>query len=79
MTVSFLTVYEIKVSYALAEPVTNVLLKRLTPRIFFTGIILLWGLFMTMMGLVTNYAGLMALRFLLGLAEAGLFPGASTR
>lgn len=30
------------ISYALAEPVTNVLLKRLTPRVFFTGIILLW-------------------------------------
>ena len=27
------------------------------------------------MGLVTNYAGLLAARFFLGLAEAGLFPG----
>lgn len=63
------------ISYALAEPVTNVLLKRLTPRVFFTGIILLWGLIMTMMGLVKNYGALLACRFLLGLAEAGLFPG----
>ncbi|KAK5070538.1 hypothetical protein LTR64_000209 [Lithohypha guttulata] len=63
------------VSYALAEPVTNVLLKRLTPRVFFTGIILAWGLCMTLMGLVTNYAGLLACRWFLGLAEAGLFPG----
>lgn len=30
---------------------------------------------MTFMGLVTNRAGLLGLRFLLGLAEAGLFPG----
>lgn len=30
---------------------------------------------MTMMGLVTNKEGLYACRFLLGLAEAGLFPG----
>ena len=30
---------------------------------------------MTCMGLVHNYAGLMAVRFFLGLAEAGLFPG----
>lgn len=29
---------------------------------------------MTVMGLVTNKAGLLACRFLLGLAEAGLFP-----
>lgn len=64
-----------QVSYALAEPVTNILLKRLSPRVFFTSILLLWGLFMTMMGIVKNYAGLLALRFLLGLAEAGLFPG----
>lgn len=66
------------ISYALAEPVTNVMLKRLTPRVFFTGIILLWGLIMTLMGLVTNYAGLLACRFFLGLAEAGLFPGMFT-
>ena len=32
------------VSYALAEPVTNVLLKRYTPRVFFTVIMLLWGI-----------------------------------
>merc|ERR1712072_1214497 len=63
------------ISYALAEPITNVLLKRLTPRVFFTSIILLWGLIMTLMGLVTNYAGLLACRWFLGLAEAGLFPG----
>ncbi|KAK4494587.1 hypothetical protein PRZ48_013943 [Zasmidium cellare] len=63
------------ISYALAEPITNVLLKRLSPRVFFTGIILLWGLIMTLMGLVTNYAGLLACRWFLGLAEAGLFPG----
>lgn len=30
---------------------------------------------MTMMGLVTNKQGLLACRFILGLAEAGLFPG----
>jgi len=63
------------ISYALAEPVTNVLLKRMTPRVFFTAIILLWGFIMTMMGLVTSYGGLLACRFVLGLAEAGLFPG----
>ncbi|KAK5043574.1 hypothetical protein LTR84_011381 [Exophiala bonariae] len=63
------------ISYALAEPLTNVMLKRLTPRYFFTGIILSWGVIMALMGLVTNYSGLLACRFFLGLAEAGLFPG----
>jgi len=30
---------------------------------------------MMSMGFVTNYSGLMAARWFLGLAEAGLFPG----
>jgi MFS family permease len=33
------------------------------------------GICMTCMGLVKNYAGLMAARWFLGLSEAGLFPG----
>ncbi|KAI9890492.1 MAG: hypothetical protein M1814_003976 [Vezdaea aestivalis] len=63
------------VSYSLAEPITNVLLKKLRPRIFIPMIMLLWGLCMTTMGLVHNYEGLMVARFFLGLTEAGLFPG----
>lgn len=31
------------ISYAGAESFTNLLLKRLTPRIFFTSVELLWG------------------------------------
>jgi MFS family permease len=63
------------ISYALFEPLTNAMLKRLTPRIFFTRIVLAWGIIMTLMGLVTSYKGLLAVRFMLGVAEAGLFPG----
>ncbi|KAL8731511.1 MAG: hypothetical protein Q9166_003357 [cf. Caloplaca sp. 2 TL-2023] len=63
------------VSYSLAEPLTNVLLKRLRPSIFIPIIMLLWGICMTTMGLVHNFQGLMAARFFLGLTEAGLFPG----
>ncbi|KAF2262120.1 MFS general substrate transporter [Lojkania enalia] len=63
------------ISYAGAEPVTNILLKRYTPRVFFTAIIFLWGMIMTLMGCVENQAGLLACRWFLGLTEAGLFPG----
>ncbi|CAF9923331.1 MAG: hypothetical protein GOMPHAMPRED_002810 [Gomphillus americanus] len=63
------------ISYALFEPLTNVLLKRLKPSIFLPMIMFFWGLCMTCMGLVTNYSGLVAVRFFLGLCEAGLFPG----
>jgi len=63
------------ISYAGAEPITNLLLKRYSPRVFFTTIIFLWGAIMTVMGCVQNQAGLLACRWFLGLAEAGLFPG----
>ena len=63
------------VSYSLAEPVTNVLLKRLRPSIFIPLIMTVWGIVMVTMGLCHNFQGLMTSRFFLGLAEAGLFPG----
>ncbi|KAJ5447276.1 Major facilitator superfamily domain general substrate transporter [Penicillium cf. griseofulvum] len=63
------------VSYSVFEPATNVLLKRLRPSIFIPLIMMAWGLCMTFMGFVTNYSGLMAVRWFLGLSEAGLFPG----
>ncbi|KAF2034645.1 MFS general substrate transporter [Setomelanomma holmii] len=63
------------VSYSVFEPLTNVLLKRLRPSVFLPIIMVLWGICMTCMGLVHNYAGLMTARWWLGVAEAGLFPG----
>lgn len=61
------------VSYSVFEPVTNVLLKRMRPSVFLPLIMVLWGICMTCMGLVENFAGLAACRWFLGLAEAGLF------
>ncbi|KAK6344077.1 hypothetical protein TWF696_007724 [Orbilia brochopaga] len=63
------------VSYSLFEPVSNVLLKKLRPKVWFTTIMILWGLSMTFMGFVKNWSGLMAARWWLGLWEAGLYPG----
>ncbi|KAH9880271.1 hypothetical protein IAQ61_000560 [Plenodomus lingam] len=63
------------ISYAGFEPLTNIAIKKWSPRVFFTAIILAWGIIMTLMGVVTNFAGLLACRWFLGLAEAGLFPG----
>ena len=63
------------VSYAGFEPLTNIAIKKWSPRVFFTGIILCWGVIMTLMGVVHNKAGLLACRWFLGIAEAGLFPG----
>ncbi|KAI0080273.1 MFS general substrate transporter [Panus rudis PR-1116 ss-1] len=61
--------------YSLFEPPSNVALKKLRPARWLGFIMFVWGIAMTMHGLVTNYAGLLGLRFLLGLAEAGLYPG----
>ncbi|KAF2405535.1 MFS nicotinic acid transporter-like protein Tna1 [Trichodelitschia bisporula] len=63
------------ISYSLFEPLTNVLLKRMRPSVFLPIIMVLWGIVMTTMGLVHNFAGLTTARFFLGVAEAGLFPG----
>ncbi|KAI0689566.1 MFS general substrate transporter [Cytidiella melzeri] len=61
--------------YALFEPPSNVALRKLRPSRWLSFIMLVWGLAMTFHGLVRNYAGLVGLRVLLGLAEAGLYPG----
>ncbi|MCJ1332624.1 hypothetical protein MMC10_009317 [Thelotrema lepadinum] len=54
------------VPYVLFEIPSNILLRRFKPHIWFSSCILF---------LVQNYGGLLATRFLLGLAEAGIFPG----
>ncbi|KAK2786351.1 hypothetical protein FQN53_006719 [Emmonsiellopsis sp. PD_33] len=61
--------------YSLFEVPSNVMLKILRPSVWLTLIVLLWGVTMTVMGLVQNYSGLLACRFFLGVFEAGLFPG----
>ncbi|SJL04084.1 related to MFS transporter [Armillaria ostoyae] len=54
---------------------SNILLKRLRPSIWLSTLILLWGVTMTVQGLVHNYGSLLGVRWLLGAFEAGLFPG----
>ncbi|TFK30775.1 MFS general substrate transporter [Coprinopsis marcescibilis] len=63
------------IPYALFEPASNVLLKRLKPSVWLSSMMLLWGIVMTLHGVVKNFGGLLSLRLLLGLAEAGLYPG----
>ncbi|KAF9873975.1 major facilitator superfamily transporter [Colletotrichum karsti] len=63
------------ISYSVFEPFTNILLKSFQPSVFIPLTMILWGICMTSMGFVTNWSGLMASRWFLGMAEAGLFPG----
>ncbi|ESK81942.1 mfs transporter, partial [Moniliophthora roreri MCA 2997] len=53
----------------------NIFLKRLRPPIWLSGLMLLWGVMMTVQGLVDNYGGVVSMQFFLGTFEAGLFPG----
>ncbi|KAF8916076.1 MFS general substrate transporter [Mucidula mucida] len=62
-------------SYAIFEVPSNVFLKRLRPSIWLSILMLLWGIMMTVQGLVHNYGGLVGMRWMLGMFEAGLFPG----
>lgn len=51
------------------------MMKLTRPSLWLPFTMLCWGLCSTLMGLVTNYGGLLAVRAALGLAEGGLFPG----
>ncbi|KDR80770.1 hypothetical protein GALMADRAFT_1105708 [Galerina marginata CBS 339.88] len=62
-------------SYAIFEVPSNVFLKRLRPSIWLSLLMLFWGVMMTLQGVVHNFSQLMGMRWLLGMFEAGLFPG----
>lgn len=51
------------------------IIKRLQPAYYLTGLTICWGLVATFTAFVQNFAGLVACRLLLGLFEAGMFPG----
>ncbi|KAK4688579.1 MFS transporter, ACS family, pantothenate transporter, partial [Tremellales sp. Uapishka_1] len=65
------------VSYVAFEIPSNLVLKKFRPSRWIPLIMVVWAIFQTCMGLVQNYGQLLALRFCLGLAESGLFPGIS--
>jgi ACS family tartrate transporter-like MFS transporter len=61
--------------YFLFEVPSNVLLEKVGARLWIFRIILTWGLISMAMALVQGEKSFYALRFALGLAEAGFFPG----
>ncbi|GAB7357005.1 hypothetical protein MBLNU459_g7834t1 [Dothideomycetes sp. NU459] len=63
------------VPYILFEVPSNVIIKRIAPSTWLSIIMTLWGICTIGQGLVTNFGGLVACRFLVGFFEAGLFPG----
>lgn len=61
--------------YVAAEIPSNIMMKRTRPSLWIPSIMVAWGICCTLMGLVTNFGGLLAARAALGIAEGGLFPG----
>lgn len=62
-------------TYCTVEAPTNIILKKMSPKIFLPLICVLWGICVLAMGFAKNTGHLIALRVLLGLFEAGLMPG----
>ncbi|KXS20994.1 MFS general substrate transporter [Gonapodya prolifera JEL478] len=63
------------VTYVLCEVPSNMLLKKFTPRVWFTRIMVTWGIISACQGACSNLAGIIVCRLLIGVAEASLLPG----
>ncbi|MFN0040812.1 MAG: MFS transporter [Burkholderiales bacterium] len=61
--------------YALFEVPSNVILDKVGARRWIARIMITWGIISGLMALVTGPVSFLVLRFLLGVAEAGFFPG----
>ncbi len=63
------------IGYFFFEIPSNLLLHKIGARIWIARILISWGIVAILTGFVQNVFQLYAARFLLGLAEAGYFPG----
>ena len=63
------------IGYFLFEVPSNLILHRVGARIWMARILITWGIISSAMMFVQGTASFYALRFLLGVAEAGFFPG----
>src|SRR5690242_5345299 len=61
--------------YFLFEVPSNLLLERFGARRWIARIMITWGLVSMATAFVTGSTGFIVLRFILGIAEAGFFPG----
>jgi len=63
------------VGYAIFEVPSNVLMQKFGARAWLTRIMFTWGIVAAAMAFIQGPASFYTLRFLLGIAEAGFFPG----
>ncbi|MEV5610221.1 MFS transporter [Streptomyces sp. NPDC052225] len=62
------------IAYAIFEVPSNMLMERFGAKVWLTRIMISWGVVATAMAFVNSAGMFYALRFLLGVAEAGFFP-----
>jgi len=63
------------IPYVLFQPPATVVLRKMGPRYFLSLITFLWGCIMISFGFVKKWDQMVGLRVLLGILEAGFFPG----
>jgi len=63
------------IGYLIFEIPSNIILQRIGARIWISRIIISWGIVVIVTAVATDAIQLAALRFILGVAEAGFFPG----
>jgi MFS family permease len=63
------------VSYVIFEIPSNLLIARIRPSLYLSGLCVLWGAVSACMAATQNWQQLAAVRFCLGIAEAGFAPG----
>jgi len=67
------------ISYVLLQPPATVILRKVGPAKFLPTITVLWGMTMMCFGFLTVWTQMMPLRVVLGIFEAGFFPGNNKR
>lgn len=63
------------IGYFIFEVPSNLILHRIGARIWIARIMIVWGIVSSCMMFIKNPGGFYVMRFLLGVAEAGFFPG----
>ncbi|KAH7363765.1 putative MFS transporter [Rhexocercosporidium sp. MPI-PUGE-AT-0058] len=62
-------------TYIASEIPSNLVLKKLSPRIWLPALTMMWGIVTMCLGFVKNYHQFVAVRAILGICEGGLLPG----
>lgn len=70
-----LAVVIFSISYIVFEIPSNLILSKTRPSLYIPAIMIIWGTITCSMSAVHNLSGLLAIRFMLGVVEAGFAPG----